>query len=152
MVAFPVRCPSGGGWRGRPITDRCKVVCKEKTGAHTLPLDPAFGWASNSDVFHTYLYAAAKRDATGFYWSSTGIQPEDKPLCSLSNAVGEIRRHVSARSGVRAEPRTPETPRTSSGRISAALHLIDVAYPGIRVRLFGASISDVRLDVIQLKN
>lgn len=83
-VPFPVRCPSGGGWRGRPIIDRCKVVCKATTGARTPPLDPQFGWASNSDVFHTRLCAAVKRAATGFYWSTSGIQPEDKRLCYLN--------------------------------------------------------------------
>ncbi|KAK1862895.1 hypothetical protein I4F81_005462 [Pyropia yezoensis] len=118
-------CPSGGGWRGRPIIDRCKVVSKATTGAHTPPLDPPFGWASNSDVFHTHLCAAVKRAATGFYWSTSGIQPEDKLLCLLCNAVSKIRRHVRARSVVGAEQRPTETLRTTSGRVSAALGLIE---------------------------
>lgn len=124
-VPYPVRCPSGGGWRGRPIIDRCKVVSKATTGAHTPPLDPPFGWASNSDVFHTHLCAAVKRAATGFYWSTSGIQPEDKLLCLLCNAVSKIRRHVRARSVVGAEQRPTETLRTTSGRVSAALGLIE---------------------------
>lgn len=119
-VPFPVRCPSEGGWRGRPIIDRCKVVCKATTGARTPPLDPQFGWASNSDVFHTHLFAAVKRAATGFYWSTSGIQ-----LCLLRNAVSKTRRHVSARSVVGAEQRPTETLRTTSGRVSAALGLIE---------------------------
>lgn len=59
------------------------LLCSASGGARVLPLDPPYGWASSSDVFHTYLCAAALRSVKKRDWRTDASKPNGMRECKL---------------------------------------------------------------------
>lgn len=89
--------PMGRGRCGSPgaVRPERTVVCKLKLSERAPPLDPPFGWAFNSNVFHTSLCGAARRAMDGPAWTASKVKPLNKRECRLCKSSGEQCRHAN---------------------------------------------------------